>query len=227
MLVMTTANDLIVVFVALEVLSIPLYVLAAFDRRRLALAGSRHQVLRARRVLVGDLPVRHRARLRRHRHHVAHRHRRLPRRATRCSRQGTLLAGLRAAARRARLQGRGGAVPHVDARRVPGRAHAGHRVHGRRRPRWRASPRCCGSSLVAFPLYRDDWRPVDLGARGPHAGRREHRRGRADRREAHARVLVDQPRRLRAHRRSQPRGRRAAAARGRRRRSSTCSSTRS
>jgi NADH-quinone oxidoreductase subunit N len=34
MLIMTTANDLIVVFLALELLSIPLYVLAAFDRRR-------------------------------------------------------------------------------------------------------------------------------------------------------------------------------------------------
>jgi len=36
MLAMTTANDLIVVFMALELLSIPLYVLAAFDRRRLS-----------------------------------------------------------------------------------------------------------------------------------------------------------------------------------------------
>jgi NADH-quinone oxidoreductase subunit N len=36
MVMMTTANDLIVVFLALEVLSIPLYVLAAFDRRRLS-----------------------------------------------------------------------------------------------------------------------------------------------------------------------------------------------
>ncbi|MGZ4688080.1 MAG: NADH-quinone oxidoreductase subunit N [Acidimicrobiia bacterium] len=34
MLVMAAANDLIVVFVALEILSIPLYVLAAYDRRR-------------------------------------------------------------------------------------------------------------------------------------------------------------------------------------------------
>lgn len=34
MLMMAGANDLIVVFVALEVLSIPLYVLAAYDRRR-------------------------------------------------------------------------------------------------------------------------------------------------------------------------------------------------
>ena len=36
MLAMTTANNLIAVFVALEVLSIPLYVLSAFDRRRLS-----------------------------------------------------------------------------------------------------------------------------------------------------------------------------------------------
>ena len=32
--------------------------------------------------------------------------------------------------RRAGVQGRGGAVPHVGARRVRGRAHAGHRLHG-------------------------------------------------------------------------------------------------
>jgi NADH-quinone oxidoreductase subunit N len=47
MLAMTTANDLIVVFLALEVLSIPLYVLAAFDRRRLSSqeAGIKYFVL--------------------------------------------------------------------------------------------------------------------------------------------------------------------------------------
>jgi NADH-quinone oxidoreductase subunit N len=46
---MTTANDLIVVFLALEVLSIPLYVLAAFDRRRLSSqeAGMKYFVLGA------------------------------------------------------------------------------------------------------------------------------------------------------------------------------------
>jgi NADH-quinone oxidoreductase subunit N len=49
MLAMTTANDLIVVFVALEVLSIPLYVLTAFDRRRLSSqeAGLKYFVLGA------------------------------------------------------------------------------------------------------------------------------------------------------------------------------------
>jgi NADH-quinone oxidoreductase subunit N len=49
MLIMTAANDLIVVFLALEVLSIPLYVLAAFDRRRLSSqeAGIKYFVLGA------------------------------------------------------------------------------------------------------------------------------------------------------------------------------------
>ena len=36
MMLMASANDLIIVFLALEILSIALYVLAAFDRRRLA-----------------------------------------------------------------------------------------------------------------------------------------------------------------------------------------------
>ena len=46
---MTTANDLIVVFVALEALSIPLYVLAAYDRnrRRSLEAGMKYFVLGA------------------------------------------------------------------------------------------------------------------------------------------------------------------------------------
>jgi NADH-quinone oxidoreductase subunit N len=49
MLLMTTANDLIVVFLALEILSIALYVLAAFDRHRLESgeAGLKYFVLGA------------------------------------------------------------------------------------------------------------------------------------------------------------------------------------
>ena len=49
MLTMTTANNLVVVFLALEILSIPLYVLAAFDRRRLSSqeAGIKYFVLGA------------------------------------------------------------------------------------------------------------------------------------------------------------------------------------
>src|SRR5262245_50224313 len=49
MVVMTTAADLIVVFLALEILSIPLYVLAAYHRRRLTSqeAGIKYFVLGA------------------------------------------------------------------------------------------------------------------------------------------------------------------------------------
>ena len=68
-IVMGAANDLIVLFLGLEILSIALYVLAASHRKRIAEPGERHQVLRARRLLLGVLPLRRRAHLRRHRQH--------------------------------------------------------------------------------------------------------------------------------------------------------------
>ena len=67
MMLMASANDLVIVFLALEILSIALYVLAAFDRRRLTSQEAGPQVLPARLVLVRDLPLRHRARVRRDR----------------------------------------------------------------------------------------------------------------------------------------------------------------
>ena len=76
MLVMTTANDLIVVFVALEALSIPLYVLAAYDRnrRRSLEAGMKYFVLGAfsSAVFLYGIALG----LRRDRHHLALRDRR-------------------------------------------------------------------------------------------------------------------------------------------------------
>ena len=58
------ANDLIVLFLALETLSIAVYVMAAMHMRRSESRG-RAQVLRARRVLLGVPAVRHRPDLRR------------------------------------------------------------------------------------------------------------------------------------------------------------------
>ena len=66
--VMAVANDLIVLFLGLEILSIAVYVLAAMHLRRVRVAGGGHEVLRARRLLLGLLPLRHRPGLRRHRH---------------------------------------------------------------------------------------------------------------------------------------------------------------
>ena len=65
--VMASANDLIVLFIGLEVLSVAAYVLAAMHSRRLSSLEAGPQVLRAGRVLVGLPPVRHRADLRRNR----------------------------------------------------------------------------------------------------------------------------------------------------------------
>ena len=89
----------------------------------------RDEVLPAGRVLLGVLPVRRRDGLRRGGQHE-----------DRSDRAGALgtdgIAGARVARRglpldRVRLQGVCGAVPHVDPRRLPGRADAGHRVHVR------------------------------------------------------------------------------------------------
>ena len=65
MMLFVAANDLLTMFVALEVFSLPLYLLCALARRRrLLVAGGGAQVLPARRVRLGVLPVRHRAGLR-------------------------------------------------------------------------------------------------------------------------------------------------------------------
>ena len=69
MLLFPAANDLLTMFVALEVLSLPLYLLCGLARRRRLLSpGGLAQVLPARRVLLGLLPLRHRAPLRLRRH---------------------------------------------------------------------------------------------------------------------------------------------------------------
>ena len=176
--------------------------------------GERHQVLRARWLLVGVLPVRHRAGLRRRRQHQLQRDRR--RRSTPTCRpianDAFILAGVALLLVGLGVQGRRRAVPLLDARRVPGRAHAGDGVHGVgrqgrsvRRDAARAGRR---PAALARRLA-----PGHLGARRADAGRRLGDGGRADQRQAHAGVLVDQPRRLHPHRR---RGRRAPRRRRRR-----------
>ena len=159
MVIMTTANNLIVVFLALEVLSIPLYVLAAFDRRRLSSqeAGIKYFVLGAFSSAIflygialvygatGTTSLTGIAQFLVAEHAVRDRH---------------AGGGVRAAPRRARLQGRGGAVPHVDARRVPGRAHADHEPSWRRRRRPPASRRSSACSWSRSRSTATDWRPA-------------------------------------------------------------------
>ena len=98
------------------------------DRDRGAcVARGRAQVPHRRELRLGDPPLRKRVRLRGHRRDRLRGHRR------RLGRRRPALPRHRARHdhRRARVQGLGGAVPHVDARRLPGRAHARDRVHVR------------------------------------------------------------------------------------------------
>ena len=127
MMLMAYANDLIVVFLALELLSIPLYVLAGFARPRtdseeaalkyfLLGAFASGFVLYGIALIFGatghtDLPGIVASHGRRHRQFITFHHRR----------------GL--AAGRFWLQSGGCALPHVDAGCLPGRAFPGHRLH--------------------------------------------------------------------------------------------------
>ena len=194
MMLMTSANDLVTVFLVTR---------DPFDRPLRArcvrppahdVAGGRAQVLPARLVLLGGIPLRRGARLRRHGHDEPHRHRGVPvahdppprRRAA---------ARHRVPHRRPRLQGRSRALPHVDPRRVRRVTHAGDGVHGVGDEGGGLrgdSPRVRGRVLALQRRLAAD----RVRARRRVVARREHRGDRPDRREAHARVLVDQSRGL-------------------------------
>ena len=89
MSVMASARDLITLFVALETISIPTFILATFRKHDRALERGRREVLLDRCPVIGADAVRHVADLRRHRRDEAVRHRRATCRHTarrRCSR---------------------------------------------------------------------------------------------------------------------------------------------
>ena len=129
-MMMGAANDLIVIFLGLEIMSIALYVLAAFNPKRAESgeAALKYFVLGAfsSAVFVYGIAL----------VYGATGSTNLPQIADYLSKNvvvsnGVLLAGLALLAGRVRLQDRRRAVPHVVARRLPGLAVPGHRVHGR------------------------------------------------------------------------------------------------
>ena len=148
MLMFPAANDLLTMFVALEVLSLPLYLLCGLARRRRLLSpGGGAEVLPARRVLLGVLPVRHGAALRLRRHGAAVGHRRRGQRelgrrrvccssASRCSRSACCSRS-------------------APCRSTPGRRTSTRALRRRsprswpRAPRSPRSARCCGCSTSA------------------------------------------------------------------------------
>ena len=126
MVMMTSSRDLVSMFIALELLSIPAYMLAAWRKRDRKSNEAGRQVLPARRVRLRGAAVRHEPAVRRHRLDAAHRHRRRDQPTGDLT--GLEVVGDRVRHRRLRVQGLGRAVPHLGARHLRGRADAGHRV---------------------------------------------------------------------------------------------------
>ena len=113
MMMLISAADLIALYLGLELMSLALYVVAAIDRNSAALDRGRAQVFRPRRLVLRHAALRRVADLRIHRHGELRRHRQ-------GGQPAKPRAGVRAGVpvRRLLLQGFGGAVPHVDARRL-------------------------------------------------------------------------------------------------------------
>ena len=116
MIMMATATDLLVVFIALEVLSLSVYVLTAIRRDHPGNRGGL-QVLPARRLFERLFPVRDRLHVRRDRQYAAGRGRIVSVRAV-DEQQPDDPAGAGPAARGLRLQDLRRALPHVDSGRV-------------------------------------------------------------------------------------------------------------
>ena len=199
MMTFCAANDLLTMFVALEVLSLPLYLMCGLARRRRLLsqeAAVKYFLLGAfasafflyglallygyaGSVRLADIAA------------AAAGSQPLGRAAARRA---------RAARRRAAVQGLGRPVPHLDAR-------TSTRARRRRSPRsWRPAPRSPRSARILRVLYvafgdsRWEWRGGAVGRRHRVDGDRRGARAHPDRRQADGRLLVGGARRLPAAR---------------------------
>ena len=161
---MASANELIMIFIGLEISSIASYILAGYLRDDPRNNESRAQIFPAGLVRHGVSAVRHRLDLRHHRLHQSDRD---PPRAAdrRRSLAGAGRHGRGADVRRIRIQDFRRAVPDLGARRVSGRARSGLRVSfGRSQSR-----RVRDSAARLHDRLRTDRRPT--GSRSCGAAR--------------------------------------------------------
>jgi NADH-quinone oxidoreductase subunit N len=165
MVMMASSRDLVSIFVALELLSIPAYMMAAWRKRdvRSNEAGVKYYLLGvfASAVLLYGMSFLY----------GTTGSTKLWSTSAPCSPSGDLIGlqvlGDRVRDRRTRVQGVGGAVPHVGARHLRGRAHAGHRVlvGGVEGGRLRGAH---DDRLPRVPHRQRRLPAADLGARGAH-----------------------------------------------------------
>ena len=201
MMLFVAANDLLTMFVALEVFSLPLYLLCALARRRRLLsqeAALKYFLLGAFAsafFLFGMALLYGFAGTRRPRRRSA---------SAVARRDGgdVLLCSAWRCSSSACCSRRRRAVPRLDAGRLPGRADAGHRVHGglHQGRRVRRAAAACSTSRFGpsrVGLAAGDLRVAILTMLvGAILG------GDPDRHQAPARLLVDRERRLPAGRRA-------------------------
>ena len=161
MMLMASANDLITIFLSLEILSIALYVLAAFDRRRLTSqeAGLKYFLLGSfsSAVFLYGIALVYGATG-----------------TTNLTGIATFLASVTLLHDGVLLLGSRSCSSASASRSRPRRSTCGRPTCTRARPRrsprsWRRprrrprSRRCCASSSARSALYRVDWRPAVLG----------------------------------------------------------------
>ena len=189
MVVMASARDLISIFVALETITIPTFILAGWRKHDEKLERSGDQVLPDRRAVVGGHVVRDVAGLRETGSTLLSGQLDVNGRARDTS--AAVRGGDLPHPRRVRVQGERGAVPLLGARHLPGRAHAGHRVPVGRveggRVRRDAEHRCFGF----FQSTPDGLAADAVGPRGGVDDLRQPRRAAPDQHRAHAGLLVD------------------------------------
>ena len=199
MLLFPAANDLLTMFVGLEVLSLPLYLLCGLARRRRLLsqeAALKYFLLGAFSsgfFLYGVALVYG---------YAGSMEFSAINESVRndTGNSALLLIGMGHADGRPALQGRCRAVPGLDPRRLPGRPDAGHGLHGGRHQgrRLRRDPAPVLRRLRRRPLVVA---ADDVGDRDPDDAGRRRPGGHPDRREATAGLLLGGPHRLHPDRR--------------------------
>ena len=210
-------DNLVSIYVALELMALASYVLAGYFKGETQVDRGGAQVLRARRVLLGRPPLRHLARLRRRRAARPAGDREGSSRAsprTTCSSSGSCCSSRGCSSRSRRCRSTSGRPTSTRARRRRSRRSS----RSGRSSRPTRSSRASSTSPSRVPR-----------GLGPHRGARlrghddlgQRRRAPADQRQAHARLLVDRARGLRAPRRPRVPDRHSASGGS----SSTCSPT--